>query len=243
MHRPDGQPSPVRRVAFFGGSFDPPHLGHLAVARAARAALSLDTVLFAPVGAQPLKSEGAAAGFEDRVEMTRLAIANEPGFVLSLADAPNPSGKPNYTLETLDRLQSQLGADSALFLLIGADSLLDLKKWHRAGQIPFAAPLIVAARPGRQLKDLRAALPAGLSVQPAAMRDEMRAGIKVQTFLLANQIGDRALLYLLPELDDRTSATGIRTRIRQGAKPRSSGSAPALPAAVAAYIQAHGLYR
>src|SRR5580698_7863180 len=128
MHRPDGQPSPVRRVAFFGGSFDPPHLGHLAVARAARAALSLDTVLFAPVGAQPLKSEGAAAGFEDRVEMTRLAIADEPGFALSLADAPNPSGEPNYTLETLDRLQSQLGADSALFLLIGADSLLDLKK-------------------------------------------------------------------------------------------------------------------
>ncbi len=53
------------RVAFFGGSFDPPHLGHLAVARAARAAFRLDTVLFAPVGAQPLKPEGSAASFED----------------------------------------------------------------------------------------------------------------------------------------------------------------------------------
>jgi nicotinate-nucleotide adenylyltransferase len=227
-------------VAFFGGSFDPPHLGHLAIARAARAALSLDTVLFAPVGAQPLKAEGAAASFEHRLEMTRLAIADEPGFALSLADAPNPSGQPNYTLETLDRLNAGLGPDSALFLLIGADSLLDLKKWHRAAEIPFAAPLIVAARPGRQLKDLRAALPAGLTVQPTAMREEMRDGIKVQTFLLANQIGDHALLYLLPALDNQTSATGIRTRIRQGTKSRS---APALPADVAAYIQARGLYR
>ena len=67
-------------MAFFGGSFDPPHLGHLAVARAARAAFHLDTVLFAPVGAQPLKPEGSAASFEQRLAMTRLAIAGEPGF-------------------------------------------------------------------------------------------------------------------------------------------------------------------
>ena len=71
--------TPVR-VAFFGGSFDPPHLGHLAVARAARDAFQLDTVLFAPVGAQPLKPEGSAAGFEDRLAMTRLAIEDEPGL-------------------------------------------------------------------------------------------------------------------------------------------------------------------
>ena len=88
-------------MAFFGGSFDPPHLGHLAVARAAQAALGLDTVLFAPVGAQPLKPQGSTAGFEDRLAMTRLAIAGEPGFAVSLADAPKPSGAPNYTLETL----------------------------------------------------------------------------------------------------------------------------------------------
>src|ERR1019366_5402072 len=89
------------RVAFFGGSFDPPHLGHLAIARAARDAFHLDTVLFAPVGAQPLKPEGSSASFEDRLAMTRLAIEGQPGFELSLADAPKPSDgrglKPNYT--------------------------------------------------------------------------------------------------------------------------------------------------
>ena len=97
-------PSSGRRIAFFGGSFDPPHLGHLAVARAAREALGLDTVLFAPVGAQPLKPVGSTASFEDRVAMTELAIAGEPGFAISLADAPKPSGAPNYTLETLQKL-------------------------------------------------------------------------------------------------------------------------------------------
>ena len=82
------------RVAFFGGTFDPPHLGHLAVARAARAAFALDAVLFAPVGMQPLKPEGLAASFEDRVAMTRLAIAGEPGFEVSLADAPKAAPQP-----------------------------------------------------------------------------------------------------------------------------------------------------
>ena len=66
-----------RRVAFFGGSFDPPHLGHLAVAWAAQAALGLDTVLFAPVGAQPLKPLGSSASYEDRLALTRLAIAGD----------------------------------------------------------------------------------------------------------------------------------------------------------------------
>src|ERR1700723_1724503 len=83
---------PGRRIAFFGGSFDPPHLGHLAVARAARDAFHLDTVLFAPVGAQPLKPEGSAASFNDRLAMTRLAIAGEPGFAVSLVDGPKSSG-------------------------------------------------------------------------------------------------------------------------------------------------------
>ena len=100
--------SRAQRIAFFGGSFDPPHLGHLAVARAAREALALDTVLFAPVGTQPLKPTGSTAGFDDRVAMTRLAIAGEPAFEISLADAPKPSGAPNYTLDTLRKLKSEL---------------------------------------------------------------------------------------------------------------------------------------
>ena len=145
---PSAQCSP--RVAFFGGSFDPPHRGHLAVARAARAAFRLDSVLFAPVGAQPLKPCSPGAAFADRLEMTRLAIDGEPGFSLSLVDAPRPDHEPNYTLETLLSLRAALPAGGLLFCLMGADSYLGLRGWRRAAEIPFAAPLIVASRPGRE---------------------------------------------------------------------------------------------
>jgi nicotinate-nucleotide adenylyltransferase len=143
------------RIAFFGGSFDPPHLGHIAVARAAREALGLDCVLFAPVGTQPLKPAGPTAGFDDRVAMTRLAIEGEAGFALSLVDAPRPDGVPNYTLDTLERLREELPAGSALYCLMGADSLAGLRKWHRGEEIPFSAPLIVASRPGQALDNLK----------------------------------------------------------------------------------------
>ena len=130
------------RIAFFGGSFDPPHLGHLAIARAAREKLRLEMVLFAPVGHQPLKPDGASASFEDRVAMLRLAIAGESSFQLSMADAPGET--PNYTIDTLTRLREELDPAAELFLLIGADALRSLSQWHRAAEIPFAASLIVA---------------------------------------------------------------------------------------------------
>src|SRR5438309_1047568 len=107
--------SQAQRVAFFGGSFDPPHDGHLAIARAARDALRLDLVLFAPVGAQPLKPHGSTAPFADRLAMTELAIASEPAFTVSAIDAPNPAGRPNYTLHSLQQLRSQLAPGAELF--------------------------------------------------------------------------------------------------------------------------------
>src|ERR1039458_9462915 len=88
------------RVALFGGTFDPIHRGHLALASAAASAFALDRVLFAPVGRQPLKAAPTAA-FADRLEMTRLAVAfaADPRFVVSSVDAPRPNGAPNYTVD------------------------------------------------------------------------------------------------------------------------------------------------
>jgi nicotinate-nucleotide adenylyltransferase len=251
------------RIAFFGGSFDPPHRGHLTVARAARVALGLDTVLFAPVGTQPLKTHGATAGFEDRVAMTRLAIAGEPGFDLSLADAPRPSGEPNFTLETLKRLRAAVGPDCTLFCLMGADSFFNLKSWHRAAEIPFLAPFIVASRPGQRLGEsisiLQAALPPELTLEPAAhllpqpkkaapgATDSAPAesSLTVRAFSLMNAAGDRAPFYLLPGLNVEISASAIREAIR---KHKSSGPlagtaiSDPLPAVVREYIAKHNLY-
>lgn len=232
----------VSRVAFFGGSFDPPHLGHLAVARAARAALGLDLVLFAPVGNQPLKPNGATASFEDRLAMTRLAVADDPGLGISLVDAPNESGTPNYTVDSLVALRAELPFGAALFCLMGADSLLALRSWHRAAEVPFAAPLIVASRPGERVESLQLALPAGLMIEALPEQDNMESGIQVRTFSIASTRGDRAPFYLLPGLDVEISASDIRRRIQSQLRA-SVGAHGLLPQAVAEYIRAKGLYR
>jgi nicotinate-nucleotide adenylyltransferase len=212
-------------VAFFGGSFDPPHLGHLAVARAAQAALGLDTVLFAPVGAQPLKPQGSTASFADRLEMTRLAIGLNPGFIVSLADAPKPSGEPNFTLQTLHGLRAGLPPEGALFCLMGADSFAGLKRWRGAAEIPFVASLIVASRPGQRLDDLEAMLPEGLGLLSLPhdglcaeefaeeMAGEIAGGIEVRRYILRNPAGDQAPLYLLPGLQVEISASEIREQM------------------------------
>jgi nicotinate-nucleotide adenylyltransferase len=246
------------RVAFFGGSFDPPHQGHLAVARAAHAALALDTVLFAPVGAQPLKPQGSTASFEDRAEMVRLAIEGIPGFEVSLIDAPKPSAAPNFTLETLLHLRAELPAGGTLYCLVGADSFLSLKRWHRSAEIPFVAPLIVASRPGQPLDDLRAALPQGLTLEAAGPHStpQSTAGkaVEVHAFRLRNAAGETAPFFLLPGLHIEISASQIRELIRDGlgngvgeetARSHEShlSQQKLLPGAVLDYIRARGLYR
>jgi nicotinate-nucleotide adenylyltransferase len=249
------QPPSGDRIVFFGGSFDPPHLGHLAVARAARAALGLDTVLFAPVGAQPLKPVGSTAGFEDRVAMTRLAIAGEPGFEISLADAPKPSGAPNYTLETLENLRKELPPGCTLYCLMGADSFVGLERWHRASEIPFVAPLIVASRPGQPLEDLKALLPPGLTMEPATASDMAgvnvdRSDVAVRCYSLlsktGNWAGQRTPFYLLPGLDVEISASRIREQARAQAQDAEGSHAAGhelLPDAVSDYMRSRGLYR
>lgn len=233
---------PARRVAFFGGSFDPPHLGHLAVARASRTALRLDVVVFAPVGAQPLKPEGPAASFENRVRMTELAIQGEPGFEISRIDAPNPAGRPNYTLDTLRRLRAQLPANAELFCLMGADSFLSLRHWHKPEEIPFAASLIVASRPGQRMEALESALPSGVAISDslAPVRDEV-SGIELVTYKLRDSAGRTARFHLLPGLDIEISASEIRRQIRGESDPGADREL--VPPPVAYYIREHGLYR
>jgi nicotinate-nucleotide adenylyltransferase len=236
-----------KRVAFFGGSFDPPHLGHLAIARAAREALTLDSVLFAPVGAQPLKPEGSMASFEDRLALTRLAIDGERGFAVSPIDAPKPFAAPNYTIETLRELRAKLPGDGKLFCLMGADSLFSLRRWHRAEEIPFVASLIVASRPGQPLDDLRAAFPQGLTMEPARSPAHVNmeppcSRFDVSCYLLRNSTGDSAPLYLLPGLHVEISASQVREQIH-GAKGSSVTDPQLLSAPVLHYIRAHGLYR
>jgi nicotinate-nucleotide adenylyltransferase len=237
-------PNSARRVAFFGGSFDPPHLGHLAVARAAKEALGLDLVLFAPVGVQPLKSAGSAASFEERVEMTRLAIADEDSFEVSLADAPQQDGRPNYSWDTLLRLRHFFAAESRIFFLMGADSFAGLRQWFRGADLPFLAPFIVASRPGERLDNLCALLPDGLTLEPGSTAEEApfdapsRHGL--QSFVLRNPAGEIAPFRLLPELMVELSATQIRRELSGGDRGHVQ---QLLTAPVSEFIFTRKLYR
>jgi nicotinate-nucleotide adenylyltransferase len=215
------------RIAFFGGSFDPPHLGHLAIAHAARQALALDQVLFAPVGLQPLKPLGSSASFEDRAAMVQLAIASEPSFALSLLDAPKPGQTtPNYTVETLQQLRQSHPHNTQLFLLLGADSLRTFHHWHRAAEIPFLAHLIVASRPNESLAELQSLMPPAIFIELT----------QPSLYQLTSSAGAHSQLTLLPDLHYEISATALRQAIQSPSAPQQ------IPPPVLEYIHQHRLY-
>lgn len=134
------------RIGLFGGTFDPPHLGHLAVAEAAQAQLSLDTVLWIPSARNPLK-RGHPSAPRHRLEMTRLMVEHRPNMAVS--DIEVTRGGPSYSIETLEELQMVM--QGKFWLLLGADSLATFHEWRQSEKIVEHARLAVAARPGQKL--------------------------------------------------------------------------------------------
>jgi nicotinate-nucleotide adenylyltransferase len=129
------------RLGIFGGSFDPVHNAHLAIARACQQQARLDEVWFTPTAIQPLKQHGPRASNADRVEMLRLAIGDEPSWRVCTIEVDR--GGLSYTVDTLRQIHDELpGAD--LFFLIGADALQDVAKWREPREIfRMATPLVV----------------------------------------------------------------------------------------------------
>lgn len=142
------------RLGFFGGSFDPPHRGHLAVAQAAMDTFDLDRVLLAPTGLQPLKRKGAETPFRDRLNMVELLCGAAGRLEPSTIDAPQDDDAPNYTIDTLARLRASLPDAPELFAIVGADSFLTLREWRRPDELLLAAEWIVVSRPGFDLRTL-----------------------------------------------------------------------------------------
>jgi nicotinate-nucleotide adenylyltransferase len=194
------------RIGILGGTFDPPHFGHLAMAEAALSQLKLDQVLFAPVGVQPLKQDQPASAPEHRAQMVELAIADQPRFALSRADLDRPG--PHYTADLLAIIQQQYpGAE--LWFILGEDSLSDLLRWRDPARLIQLARLAVLRRPGRQpdwpvldqaLPDLRARLDwiehAELDISASDIRQCVQHGLpldalvplKVIEFIVAQQL-------------------------------------------------------
>jgi nicotinate-nucleotide adenylyltransferase len=229
--------SSTMRVALFGGTFDPPHRGHIALARLARKRLSLDRILVAPVAAQPLKHHIYPASFDDRVAMARRAFARQPGIEISLIDAPRADGSSNYTIDTLAQLRRQFSPSDQLFCILGADSLLGIRNWHHPADLLLACDFIIGARPGFDLTQTTTALPDGISAK------QLPTNLPHTELLELTGPGDRTShLYLLLDLAENVSATEIRAHIHaalQGNVQLRSILAPS----VTAYIRAHHLYQ
>jgi nicotinate-nucleotide adenylyltransferase len=134
------------RLGVLGGTFDPPHLGHLILAEHAREQLRLDRVRFVPAGEPWRKADrGITPGYQ-RLEMVRLAIADNPFFELD--DCELRRTGPSYTAVTLREMRAALADEDELFFLVGEDALADLPFWYEPAAIAEAAVIVVAPREG-----------------------------------------------------------------------------------------------
>jgi nicotinate-nucleotide adenylyltransferase len=134
----------VSRVGLLGGTFDPPHIGHLLLAECARDQLGLDRVLFLPVGRPPHKEYDFITAVDHRLAMTRLAVAGHEAFQVDTSDVERPP--PHYTVTLLPLLKERYPG-TALWLLVGSDSLRDLATWHRPEDLHRWCRLAVLPRP------------------------------------------------------------------------------------------------
>ena len=214
-------------VALLGGSFDPVHNGHVALATLFATLLEPDQFRILPAGS-PWQKSGLQARDADRIAMLRLAFA---GAADNIAQAVTldlqeiERGTPTYTIDTLRSVRAELGPDASIVFLMGSDQLQQLDSWREWRQLFALAHIGVAARPGFSMAD--AALPAAVAEELT-----MRRGSLAQ---LRNTPSGRA--YLAETLDVDISATQIRAALQRGEKANSLISPVVLD-----YIQQHNLY-
>lgn len=223
-------------IAIFGGTFDPIHRGHLAVARAAADRFRLKQVYFVPAYIPPHKRNQSIASFGHRYTMTALATSGDPRFVPSMlesSDTIQRSGaQASYSVDTVRRLRSQIGPKDKLFFIIGIDAFLDIAKWYRPVELLRECEFIIANRPGYSLADAARALPEPLRLPEDAMRAAKKLGASASLILPG------ASLHLLGEVHDIASST----RAREAAKRGKGSLAKLVGEAVADYIRKMHLY-
>lgn len=211
------------RIGIMGGMFDPVHLGHLQLARAARTQLALDEVWLLPCGT-PVHRPDAVAAAAERLAMLELAVAGEQGLRVDSRECH--SSAPSWTYVSLAAIRNA-NPGATLFLLLGLDAFLQLHTWYRWRDLFTLAHLVVAGRPGYRLQT---------EALDPALREEVVP--RLVTRLEDCDTGGTGRV-LLVELDTpAVSSTAVRTALRVGAD--LSGM---LPPAVMRHIAARRLYR
>jgi nicotinate-nucleotide adenylyltransferase len=233
-------------VGIFGGTFDPIHRGHLALAEAAAERFGLKQVLFVPANVPPHKQKQPVTSFVHRYAMLALATADQKHFVPSLLEAPDAdaelrsaspgrrpvSTRPSYTIDTVRLVKKSLRKADRLFFLIGIDAFRDIAKWHEAKALLSECAFVVASRPGFSLGNVAESLPDGLR-PPAAVTKPFQKQAATGDLILPG-----LTLHLLEGVQQDVSATVIRQAAAQG-KPLGRWLDPR----VAEYVRKMGLYR
>lgn len=222
---------PVKAVALYGGSFDPIHSGHVAVAEEALRRFHLDRVIFVPSGIPPHKRRHLAA-FSHRFAMIALACANNPRLAVSLAEAgANEQGLDvKYSVDTVQSFRRSLKPrGTKLYFITGADQFLGIATWRNAEKLLGLCDFIVANRPGFDSEQLRSAIP------PASLASARRSARTEGPKHIALR---HTAVYPLESVAWDVSATEIRRRVRD--HQTISGL---VPQAVEDYIRKQGLYQ
>lgn len=167
-------------IGVFGGTFDPVHVGHLAIANAALDELGLDRVYFVPARRSPLKQDGPTATAEDRLAMLTAATGDEPRFHISRVELDRTG--PSFTIDTLDALRGE----GQLFLILGSDAYADFERWREPDRIKSLATIVLAARPGAPNA------PAGVRMLDSPLMDISSRELR------ARAARGRSLRYLVP---------------------------------------------
>jgi nicotinate-nucleotide adenylyltransferase len=216
-----------RNIALYGGSFDPIHAGHLAVARAAQRRFHLDEIHFVVAGRPPHKLKQSAAPFAHRFAMTALACSGRAHFVPSLAEAGDDfSGRSiHYSLDTVRCFRHRLAhPGDHLFFLLGVDSFLEIPTWRNYDALLAACDFIVASRPGYHMESLRRVIP------PELLKHSAPQSARVIHLCKTD-------VHLLDSVASRVSASEVRRRRRFRRSIHGL-----VPVAVEEYILSQGLY-
>jgi len=219
-------------IGLFGGTFDPVHKGHLAVARAAADRFQLGKVYFIPASMPPHRRDERITPFHHRYAMLALATVEEKRFLPSLAEAPAEQDHLSFTIETVRYFKQAAGKSDHLFFLIGIDAFLQVASWHRAEDLLREVDFIVVSRPGFSMADVGDALPKALRPAPAVVKAFEKSPAK-GTLALA-----KTLIHILDEVESPVSATEVRRAVAGG-----RSLARFVEPLVAEYIKKMGLYK
>jgi len=213
----------LKRIGVLGGTFDPVHLGHLALARFVLRRLKLDRLLFVPAARPPHKPQAGLSPFAARYEMLQLALGGEPGFAVS--DLEGARRGPSYSVDTLAELHRLSGGEERFFFIIGLDAFLELHTWKNYRELPRLADLAVINR---------AEYPAGQALETIGRLGDYRYDPECSCWCAVDRSGR---IYLLTMEPVEISSTMVRQAVAAG-QPVEALVVPE----VARYIRQHRLY-